>query len=45
MIKKMPFYKISQFFPRPYEHSGGNIKVELEFSSYGTKADLKGAQC
>ena len=29
-----------QYFP-PYRSSGGNIKVELDFSSYATKTDLK----
>ena len=35
LIKKT-LYKISQYFP-PYRSSGGDIKVELDLSSYGTK--------
>ena len=31
---------MSQYFP-PYRSSGSNIKVELDLSSYATKADLK----
>ena len=31
---------MSQYFP-PYRSSGGNIKVELDLSSYATKTDLK----
>ena len=30
---------MSQYFP-PYRSSGENIKVELDLTSYGTKADL-----
>ena len=32
-----------QYFHKPYQHSGGNINVKLDLSSYATKADLKGA--
>ena len=39
LIKKT-LYKMSQYFP-PYRSSGGNIKVELDLSSYATKTDLK----
>ena len=31
---------MSQYFP-PYRSFGGNIKVELDLSSYATKTDLK----
>ena len=31
---------MSQYFP-PYRSSGGNIKVELDLSSYARKTDLK----
>ena len=34
---------MSQYFPEPYEHSGGNVKVELYLSNYATKTDLKEA--
>ena len=33
---------MSQYFP-PYRSSVGNIKVELDFSSYATKIDLQNA--
>ena len=31
---------MSQYFP-PYRSSVGNIKVELDLSSYATKSDFK----
>ena len=31
---------MSEYFP-PYRSSGGNIKVELDLSSYATKTDFK----
>ena len=31
---------MSQYFP-PYRTFGGNVKVELDLSSYATKTDLK----
>ena len=33
---------MSQHLLQPYEHSGGNVKVELGLSNYAIKADLKG---
>ena len=35
------FIKMSQFFFRPYIRFGGNVKLELDFSSYVTKSDRK----
>ena len=32
---------MSQYFPKKYEHFGGNVKVELDLSNYITKSDLK----
>ena len=32
-----------QYFPEPYEQSGGNAKVGLELSNYVMTANLKGA--
>ena len=32
--------KVRQYFP-PYRSSGGDIKVELDLSSYATKKHLK----
>ena len=34
-------YKMSQYFPKPYEPFGGDINVKVDLSSYATKADLK----
>ena len=33
---------MSNNFPEPYEHSGGNVNVELDLSNYTMKARLKG---
>ena len=32
-----------QYFPKLYEHSGANVKIELNLSNYAKKANLKGA--
>ena len=42
LIKKT-LYKMSLYFPKPYKSFGGNIKIELDLSSYPTKAKLKSA--
>ena len=34
--------KKSEYFPKPYNRFGGNVKVELCLPNYVTKADLKG---
>ena len=34
---------MSQYFPEPYEGSGGNVNVELDLFNQATKADPKGA--
>ena len=34
---------MSQYFPKSYKGFGRNVKVELDFSDYATKVDLKGA--
>ena len=34
---------MSKYFPKPYHHFGGNVKVELDLSSYAIKADFKKA--
>ena len=36
-------YKISQYFPKPYQRSGENINVKFSLSSYATKSDVNGA--
>ena len=32
---------MSQYFPKPYEPFGGDIKVKVDISNYATKADIK----
>ena len=32
---------MSQYFPKPYEHFGGDINVKVDLSNYATKTDLK----
>ena len=32
---------MSQYFPKPYEHFSGDIKVKVDLSNYATKTDLK----
>ena len=39
LIKKT-LYKMSQFFPKPYEPFAGNINVRVDLSNYATKADI-----
>ena len=33
-------YKMSQYFPKPYEPFGGDINVKVDLSNYATKADI-----
>ena len=40
LIKKI-LYKMSQYFPKPYEPFGGDINVKVDLSNYATKADIK----
>ena len=40
LIKKT-LYKISQYFPKPYEPFGGDINVKVDLSSYATKDVIK----
>ena len=40
---KKTLNKMSQYFPIPYNHFCGNVKVKLDLSSYATKTKLKGA--
>ena len=34
-------YKMSQYFPKPYEPFGGNINVTVDLSNYATKDHIK----
>ena len=36
LIKKT-LYKMCQYFPKSYRTFGGNVKLELDLSSYATK--------
>ena len=32
---------MTQYFPKPFRNSGGNINLKVEMSNYATKLDLK----
>ena len=32
---------MAQYFPKPYEASGGDINIKVDLSNYATKADIK----
>ena len=38
---KRTLYKVSQYFPKPYEPFGADINVKMDLSNYTTKTDLK----
>ena len=40
LIKK-PLYKMSQYFPKPYESFGEDINVTVDLCNYATKDDIK----
>ena len=40
LIKKT-LYKMTQYFPKPYESFGGDINVKIDLSNYATKKDIK----
>ena len=40
LIKKT-LYKMSQYFPKPYEPFGGDINLTVDLSNYATKDDIK----
>ena len=40
-LMKKVLRKMSQYFPKPYDLFGGNVKVELDLSNYATKTHLK----
>ena len=33
--------QMSQYFPKPFRSSGGNIKAKVDLSNYATKTHLK----
>ena len=40
LIKKT-LYKMSQYFPKPYEPFDGDISVKIDLSNYARKDDIK----
>ena len=40
LIKKT-LYKMSQYFPKPYEPFGGYINITVDLSNYVPKDDIK----
>ena len=40
LIKRI-LYKMSKYFPKPYEPFGRDINVKVDLSNYATKADIK----
>ena len=40
LIKKT-LYKMSQYFPKPYESFDGDINVKIDLSNYAKKDDIK----
>ena len=40
-LKKRPFIKMTQYFPKPFRWFGCNINVKVDLSNYATKTDLK----
>ena len=38
---KRTLYKMSQYFPKPYEPFSGDINVKIDLSDYATKDDIK----
>ena len=40
LIKKT-LYKMSKYFPQPYEPFGGDINIKVDLSNYATKAVIK----
>ena len=40
LIRKT-LYKMSQYFPKPYEPFGGDLNVTVDLSNYATKDDIK----
>ena len=41
LIKKLLLYKLSQYFPNPYERFSKNVKIKLDLCNQAAKADLK----
>ena len=44
LIKRI-LYKMSKYFPKPYEPFGGDINVKVDLSNYATKRYQKYYAC
>ena len=42
-LNRATLYEMSQYFPEPYKHFGGDINVKVDLSNYATRTDLKKA--
>ena len=40
LIKKTS-YKMSKYFPKPYEPFGGDINIKVDLSNYATNKDIR----
>ena len=40
---KKTLYRLSQYFPKPINRFGGNVKIDLDLSNYATETDWKEA--
>ena len=40
LLIAISLYKMSQYFPKPYEPFDGDINVKVDLSNYATKADI-----
>ena len=40
-LMKKTLYKMSQYFPKPYEPFGDDINVRVDLPNYATKDDIK----
>ena len=40
-LMKKTLYKVSQYFPKPYQPFGGDTNVKVDLFNYATKTDLK----
>ena len=41
LLNEIPWYKMSQYFPKPYEPFVGDMNVKVDLSNYATKADIE----
>ena len=41
LLNEIPCYKMSQYFPKPYEPFVGDMNVKVDLSNYATKPDIE----